>query len=568
MRLALFLSFLMISLFAAGNAACADEISVRAGLHDDYSRLVFDWPSPTNYSTSRQNAGTFDITFNKNAGLNTAQIQGKKVRNIEGLEVLSESPLKVRVQLPAKSDVRDFTAGSRVIIDFYNPAGAALEAKPISIQKSAASPTKPEPKEEEEEEEAQPVEQSVGTPTAISANEPPPVEDQLTAIDANAEQPKDTAEQPIRITGSEKPNIITVSSTSTFGFASFVKDSTLWLISEGDGNLIAPQVNGPQAQYFKPILPAAAENARAFTAKLPFPAKLQAQGGNVLWRILASNDIKLDDGRAPIRRNVYADASRSGYVFWPMPSVREIVEITDPTTEETIYVALVGEDDDFVSEEHDFVDFTVLKSPAGIAIIPKNDDISVNVISGGVEISRKNGLAISEEERAAMVRRKNAAEESAIAEYAETGLQRIYNFDGWKMGGAQALAGNRTIILSRLSEMSPSERASNLLLLAKAYLANNFGTESLGLLRFVETEIPNISSTPEFLALRGAARALSGQNALAFSDLSVDGLKTFPEINVWRAYVLAGLGDWQQAASVVPPNAAEIINVYPPLIRS
>jgi tetratricopeptide (TPR) repeat protein len=97
-------------------------------------------------------------------------------------------------------------------------------------------------------------------------------------------------------------------------------------------------------------------------------------------------------------------------------------------------------------------------------------------------------------------------------------------------------------------------------------VANGFGPEALGYLDFAGQLVLELETNPEFLALRGAAYALSGKYDAAFRDFSRSELDPFSEAKYWRSYSLAGLEDWQQAEDVLPPGVS-VIAEYPRNIR-
>jgi tetratricopeptide (TPR) repeat protein len=133
------------------------------------------------------------------------------------------------------------------------------------------------------------------------------------------------------------------------------------------------------------------------------------------------------------------------------------------------------------------------------------------------------------------------------------------------MGGVPALNQNRNIILSGLEGVPEENRMEGIMTLAKMYLANAQGPESLGFLDIAEATLPGIEENPEFLALRGAARAISGKNEQAFEDLSDEGLDGFRESGYWRAFALANLGDWSQAETVLP-GSMDTLYSYPDMV--
>src|SRR5690606_31247233 len=107
-----------------------------------------------------------------------------------------------------------------------------------------------------------------------------------------------------------------------------------------------------------------------------------------------------------------------------------------------------------------------------------------------------------------------------------------------------------------------SGRVQDLLMMAKMNMANDRGQEAVGLLRFAESEMPDIKESPEFLALRGVALSMASMFEDGFRDLNTAALKDYPELDYWRAYAAAGLEDWQQAKKLLPTDMT-IVSEYP-----
>jgi len=72
--------------------------------------------------------------------------------------------------------------------------------------------------------------------------------------------------------------------------------------------------------------------------------------------------------------------------------------------------------------------------------------------------------------------------------------------------------------------------------------------------------VPELESNPEFMALMGAADSLSWKPKEAYALFSNASLNDIGEIPYWRAYTLAKLDDWQQAAKILPDDTSILSN--------
>ena len=72
-------------------------LKLRTASHDEYSRLVFEWPNKTEYEVSKTSPDKLKITF-KNAN-DVGAFKIDPVRNISGVAKLSDSPLAFEIDI-------------------------------------------------------------------------------------------------------------------------------------------------------------------------------------------------------------------------------------------------------------------------------------------------------------------------------------------------------------------------------------------------------------------------------------------------------------------------------------
>lgn len=577
--------------FLASNAMAAEVVGVRTGGHDEYSRLVFDWSKTVPYDIKNISKSTIHIEFKATASLDSSAVTANPVSNILGLEVLSEDPLRVALTIPSGSRSRAFYAGNRVVVDVYNPPGGAqlppaklvvkqpeparrenpeskslqhgaaseVKAVPAEIvrnfepsQEKLATSVKKKPSEQKKEEKQTPQEHTNGKEPdqKMAAIKPPPVEKE-------ALRPLEKMAQDNDI----KPNLIALSATKSLGVAVFEMRHNIWLVNDQSDLLLNPQVSGPDSRYFLPLKPLEIPGGTAYVTKAKKDTIVRGEGGGLLWKIIISSRKSQYEPLEPERVKVEDQAPRGGRIIWPFKEAGKIVTLTDPVSGQEIKVVTVKTAKEFSGPARKFVDFETLDSPVGLALIPKVDDLEVKITREGVEVTRPGGLTLASAESIETALMDHRSRNRRA--YRDT--RRIFDFGNWQMGGVEAMDENKNIMLSTLKDRPESERVESIVTLAKMYLSNGHGAEALGFLRFAQTEVPDLARSPEFLALRGAAQALDLKTEAAFNDLSIKPLEAFEEIGFWRSFVLADLGDWQQAMAVLPENI-DILYDYPPQV--
>ncbi len=520
----------------------AADLNVRTGAHEQYSRLVFDWTATVEYTIDRSDKSRLIIEFSAAATLNAKAAKSNPVANISALESLSSDPLKVAISIPKDSRVRDLKAGNKVIIDVYHPPGGAQKQEKLAVKKSEPEAAK-KPAEKT---------QSPETAEIIEATEA-----------KTPDVPLEEAPKLRKLTMREEPTLVTVSSTQNFGMAVFELGGRLWMVNDKSNLLIKPQLSGPLAEQLSPITDVKGLQGKAHTLLLPEGQTTKGNGGGILWRVLVGRGLELDEAPEPKRVEVNRADARSGKILWPLKGARAVLDFKDPVSGHDIKVVTVEEAKQYAGPPREFIDFEVLYSPVGLAIIPKVSDLNMQIVRGGVEISRPGGLTMVEESLlASMTAKKIQAEDDDTLV-----MTRVFDFKAWQLGGIPSLLENKRIILAGLKELPETAQAESLLTLGKMYLSNSMGPEALGVLDFAAQERPGLFGNPEFTALHGAASALSSHNIDAFSYLSQDILIPFEEVHYWRAYILADEGDWQQAAEILPKKFAPLYD-YPVLLQN
>jgi hypothetical protein len=579
LRVLYFLAFFFCAVMPASSYA-QDVPKVRAGEQEGYSRLVFDWGKPVEYSITKA-PGKLVVKF-KQAGSVPA---GLKANNIENFSVISQAPLEVAITIPQNSRERDFQAGNRIIIDIYDPPGVKRPAKTEPPKVAQAEPPKekpPEPKKEEPKKEepkgpsATPVKNMLkeASPGKVAAVEPvlgadlapPPAPKEKTEADKMLE-----IVQPVGAAGPEQPkpdlrpsNLITLSSIDAIGMSVFERDNKIWMVADKQDLMLSPQVSGPEANHFVPVETVDIDGGKVFRVRAMEDANIRGQGGGLLWRIVVPAGPSKNKPVRPVRLDDNTQDDRGAKIIWPFGDARAVYEVEDPETGRKLKSVTVGSAKLYAGVPMKFVDFETISSPVGITFLPRVDDLEVSITAqGDVEVSRPGGLAVTSEDTFAAI---EVSSKKIVPPGSQANAKRIFDFRNWQMGGIEATDGNRNVIMTQVGGQQGSDRVEGLLTLAKMYLANGMWAEAKGFLDLAADQMPELNQNPAYIALRGASQALGYQSEDAFTQLSGEELKVYPEISYWKAYALADLGDWQQADQVFP-DELYILSQYPPQLK-
>lgn len=517
-------------------------VNVRSGHHDDYSRLVFDWPSKISYEVNKS-GGTLTLSFGKIAVANIASINTKSLSNIGDIVVNSNAgqPLNISVQIKSSSKFRHFKIGNRIILDVYNSSGRVA----TSVQKTAHASN---------------VKHSKHTSAADQARQ-----GRRIVVDTPPSK-LPVAKKKMSVV---EPHVVTISATSNVGMAAFERAGFLWLVFDDPNLKVPPILSGPNQHEFPAFAKMKLPDGVAFRMEKPDGFRVYGEGGGLMWRLILTPNPRDTKPAKPETRHEETNKISGGSLFWPMKAARKIIKFTDPAIGDEIQVVTVDNSSDYAGHKRDYVEFEVLTSSIGLALASKVEDIQLKRSSKGVSVMRPQGLALSpERDTAPLALKDDIQKEREFFEKEENSnkMTTIFDFGRWEMGGIHALQENRRILMVGLGHKEGHLKVEDLITLAKLNIANDRGPEALGLLRVAEKELPGIQENAEFIALRGAAGALSGKHDEAIEDLASSSIKQYEEIGYWKAFALAGLEDWQQADSVMPSDF-ELLVEYPEQIK-
>ncbi len=537
-------------------------VPVRISDNGEYTRIVFGWNTPANYTLERTE-GDIKIKFKQNATLNTNDINAAAGKNIAQLKLLSTAPLEVSFNIPASSKLRDFNIGKRVVIDVYNP-----DNPKDALAQSAPAPAKAEP---EKPAEVQKSETPPAVPPAIvlvPENLPDPNKEKSWAQQQSEEQEKLKAEEAekkenLKRAVKQDNHVISLNTTSVFGMAVFEQFNDLWLVIDDTASLALPSLSSPTPERFGDVQMVQSPESKIYKIQLPSDEKLfvQGKGGGLSWEIIMGDKVKEQEPAPPI---INAD----GTITVPVQEISKILSIINPSTGQNLFIVTSQAARYFGAHAQSFAEFDLLRSPIGLAIYAKVDDLQVKRSQRGIEITRADGLSLApqkEIDAANIFKAQTKDEESKRKTNPEKQTNNLYKFSDWKLGEAGSLIKNETLILSSLNEKSESRRIESLITLGKMMLSHGLASESLGYLSFAQDDLPELSKSAEFKAIRGAANALAWHSDEALVDLLDPALQNEDEVKFFTAYVLADLGDWQQAAQVLPAEYRALYD-YPPYI--
>src|SRR5581483_11561264 len=211
----------------ASKPAPLPKVSLRAGEHQGYSRLAFDWPKDVPYQI-KQSGDRLDLVFASPADVDLDGAVGDLPLRLNSIGT-DPKPNGVTVHMQTKPDVvvRDFRSGHTIVLDIYDrnaagiPPPAQAEMPPVaSVEPQPAEGLVPVPPEMPMAP-MTPLEAAPAPSQEIVAGPEPatPPEKLATDLQSALPQPAETPPAPVASAGASGPGVavpVAAAPSSTF----------------------------------------------------------------------------------------------------------------------------------------------------------------------------------------------------------------------------------------------------------------------------------------------------------------------------------------------------------------
>lgn len=263
------------------------------------------------------------------------------------------------------------------------------------------------------------------------------------------------------------------------------------------------------------------------------------------WEVVVGDSLSPSDALVAVRLQTAAGRVGLG-VRLPDPGAATWLDLDG---ERIAVVTTLGRRPSGVAKRQRFVDFELLPSRLGVAVLAMADDLTVRPDLDGVAVAREGGLAVSAVERPA----------ETVAGDVDQPAVELKAWDEAKRGDVFAALRRQ---FTAISEMPLSLRGPARMVLARMLLANGFNPEALTVLGAVAEDDPVLGAQREVAILRGLGSARMGRFAEARQALADKALARDPEAALWRGYAAAQAGLWLDADGGMRAGLA-VLDRYP-----
>lgn len=523
------------------------SIRVRAGVHDTYTRVVFDWHLDVAYEVSKT-GGTVSVQFDRpaNFGISRRLASGElsRIGSVSGGAGNGNGGAVVSITVDESSRVRHFRNGRSVVVDIL---GAA------SLQQEAARRAAPAPRERTASlVPAAPVARVVARPAPERAGEiTDDGNDHTNTAGAQSEVMQ------VAFTQEEGALFATFDTAAPVAAAFFERAGFIWAVFDQELSTELQPV--PQGLSETVFLVAAVETEDATALRIRvsqdlFLSSVTRVGGT--WRIEFGRSLVPPAHPVPVRRE--AGATGQARVVLPLPEAGHHVEIRDPEVGDAVSVVPSLRAASGVAAERAFAQFRVLATAQGIAVERWSDEVTVTGNRSLVAIGAPEGLFLSEGglKEVQVVETEPTGEEGHAGDDstderdeegepdALAGVNSVLQYHQWRRGDDADYREQLGALSFALSIASDSARPTAQWDLARFFFAHNMAPEALGILRLLAEENPAVEQDLTYRAVRGASRFLMGRTDEAAEDLLSPALSADPGVSLWRGAIFAERGDW------------------------
>ena len=216
-----------------------------------------------------------------------------------------------------------------------------------------------------------------------------------------------------------------------------------------------------------------------------------------------------------------------------------------------------------VAKAQRFVEFELIPSRVGLAVLALADDLTVQPDLDGVAIGREAGMALSGTDGVVTAATAFRPDDPPVGAVSDLVIEN----DAWERARRGDVRTTLREAFNGVTEASRRDRGAAHLALARTLMANGLDAEALGALTVAAADDVVVEGDLATGLMRGILLARMGRFQEARALLTVSALAANPEARLWRGLLDAEAGRWSEARAAFQA-AGGVLRRYPDAVAS
>ncbi len=542
-------------------------VRVRASVQPTFVRFVFELPDGASVS-SALNEQKLALVFNTALTFDLADARLAAPSNIASINQKIEGEnAQVEVALIGDVDVHSFREDKNYIVDIgfqsEKPSPLASPVSPAPAPMAVEPSDKPAEEPQRSGEIAPPAAETVAREARLEPKPEPAMKPQpaappvvLAALPPAQETPAAITEPPAKIAlaAAEPPVDVKPGSAVdkiearrnsdgvrlTFSFAApapaalFRRADVVWLVFDSAKPLDLEPIRREAGSMIGDVSALPLEKGQAIRLRLNRPQLASLTGDDKAgqnWAVTFADTMQTPSQPLTAIRNITDPARANVTVPFAKPGLMH--RLVDPDAGDALMVITAGPPGRGFMRRQDFVEFAFLESIHGVVIQPNSDNVTAEIASDKITLSRPGGLTLSSADV--------GAERAALA------VRPIFDVNEWRRNQSEDFIKRLDTLVTAVASASAEQRAPARLDLARFYMSRGMYPEAKGVLDLTLSEAKPGQEELSALIVHSVASTLMGRPEQGLKDLAAPVIGTNYDSQLWKALALAQQGKWADA---------------------
>jgi tetratricopeptide (TPR) repeat protein len=555
---------------AAEAALRRAPVRVRASVQPTFVRFVFELPDGASVS-SALNEQKLALVFNTALTFDLADARLAAPSNVASINQKIEGEnAQVEVALIGDVDVHSFREDKNYIVDIGfqsekpSPLASPAPAAPIPPKPAASDKPADEAPPQRSGDIVPPTSEAIAQQARLDAKPEPAMKPQAavppvaaaaaaavketSALAVVAPPPKNApaaAEPPSEGKPGNAVDQVEAKRNSdglrlTFSFATstpaalFRRADVMWLVFDSTKPVDLEPIRRETGSVIGDVSAMPLEKGQAIRLRLNRPQLASLTGDEKTWQnwvVTFADTMQTPSQPLNAIRNI-TDPARAN-VTVPMSKPGLAHRLVDPDAGDALMVITAAPPGRGFMRRQDFVEFSLLESIHGVVIQPNSDDVTAEIASDKITLSRPGGLTLS------------AADVGA--ERAATAVRPVFDVNEWRGNQQEDFVKRLDVLVTAAASAAAEQRIPARIDLARFYMSRGMYPEAKGVLDLALGEAKPGQEDLSALLVHSVASTLMGRPEQGLKDLASPGIGTNYDSELWKGLALARQGKWADA---------------------